>query len=324
MIETSLLAAAAGVCAAFLLQAVAGGPLPLGLLTLLAPLPIMMAGLAAGWRSALIAASGVAMGLMLAAGPHTGLAFFLMLALPSALIAHLMLLGRAAGTSPPGAPSIEWYPAGRLVIWAGLFAGCITLITLIQLGGDVETLRAALRAPIETGLNRELITSTSGQVLSAADFDAVIEDMVTAFPWAVAMVSMGMLLGNLWLGARLLRWANRLPRPWPDLTRLSFPRGTPVLFVMGMIGSVMLDGLPALAAQGFTAAILLAYVLLGLAIVHHLTPRRWWRRMALWTLYLAFLFFLPFVAPLLAILGLFDGLVPLRGGTVHSPGSSVP
>ena len=86
---------------------------------------------------------------------------------------------------------------------------------------------------------------------------------------------------------------------------------TPLLLAVAT-GAAFLAGLPGLIAAGFAGPLFLAYVLLGLAVVHYMTRGRPWRPFALWGLY-ASLFIMNTIASLaIALLGLAEAIWPMR------------
>jgi hypothetical protein len=77
-------------------------------------------------------------------------------------------------------------------------------------------------------------------------------------------------------------------------------------------GAGLLPGLAGLIGAGFAGPLVLAYVLLGLAVVHYITRGRSWRPFALWALYAA-LFIMNTVASLaIALLGLTESIWSIR------------
>ena len=113
----------------------------------LAPLPIMIAGI--GWShwAALIAAVTGA----LALGCVFGIMFFLALprspsALPAWWLGYLAMLARPTATAAANdnAGALEWYPPGRLVVWAAVLATLVIVSAIPTLGTDAESFRATL------------------------------------------------------------------------------------------------------------------------------------------------------------------------------------
>src|SRR3954471_4086370 len=133
MITSLLIALAAGCASALMFASIISGALISLLLFYLAPLPLMVAAL--GWGPTGAAIGGIAAGTGLGAifGFPYMLAFVLTVALPAWWLGHLALLGRpvAGVSSGNGAsavePTLEWYPVGRVLVWAAGFAALTTL-----------------------------------------------------------------------------------------------------------------------------------------------------------------------------------------------------
>lgn len=311
-----LLAVCAGLLSAVIFAAAAAVPLlPRAVLFFLTPLPICLVGLGLGWRLSAIAGTAAILGILAAAGPRFALTFAATEAVPIAALTYLALLRRTVAGTPPGPAAIEWYPVGRLVFWAALVAGVLALLSLIVLGGDLDAVRKALRAALDSFVEAQLTPGAADggpAALAPEDMDKLAESALYLFPAFLAMSWMTGLLFTLWLAGRILLAAGRLTRPWPDLARIAYPRGTPLALAATIALPLFVTGYPALVASGFAGALFLAYVLLGLAIVHFVTRGQGWRPFALWALYLALVALSSFVAPLLAVLGLSETIIPLR------------
>ncbi len=321
MMTPLLQGAIAGLLSAVLFAAAGAADIPMAArlpLFLLTPLPIALAGLGLGWRMGAVAGAVAAAGVFAAAGPRLALLFSATDAVPIVALAYLALLNRPS----PSARAVEWYPVGRLVIWTSVFAGALALLTLLMLGSDAETVRQTMRSLLEAFLKTQFpegLAGADGQPLAAGDIDDLTAAMLGIFPAFMAMSSMSGLLLTLWLSGRILLAAGRLERPWPDLAALRYPRGTSLALVPLMMAALALDGYPALAAAGFAGALFFAWVLAGLAILHYVTRGQAWRPFALWALYAALLVMGWFLAPLAAMLGLVDAIVPLRRPPPSAP-----
>ena len=140
-------------------------------------------------------------------------------------------------------------------------------------------------------------------------------------PAASAMTWLGGFLLNLWLAGRITRTSGRLARPWPDLAAMHIS----ALDVAGACGAFALTfttGYPALLGSGFAGAFFLAYVLMGLAIVHFITRGRPSRPFVLWGVYLSLLILNTWAALIIALLALMEPFLPLRRASV--PGAPGP
>jgi hypothetical protein len=241
--------------------------------------------------------------------------FFAFLAgagLPAWWLTYLTMLARPVPASGNGAaPTLEWYPAGRTVIAAALIAGCFATLTLFLLGGDIDTLRSALRGMLQTFVDNELPKMPDAPKLGPADIDEATGIALALLPAASAISTMGSLLFNLWLAGRITMASGRLQRPWPDLPAMVYPPTAPLMLAAATAAG-FLAGLPGMIAAGFAGPLLFSYVLLGLAVVHYTTRGRPWRPFALWGLY-ASLFIMNTIASLaIALLGLAEAIWPMR------------
>jgi hypothetical protein len=240
------------------------------LLFYLAPLPLMVAAL--GWG-----ATGAAIG-GLVAGAGLGLlfgfsyfgAFLVTIALPASWLGYLALLGRPVDLPPssgngaaPPAPVTEWYPVGRILAWTAGFAALTTMAALFTLGTDAATITAALR----TGLLR-VMGARDG--VAGADAERLVDALVTVAPGAAAVVAMMTLTLNLFLAAKITATSGRLQRPWPDLKSTALPPMVLAALSLGL-GLGFAGGLLTMIGQSITASLVMAYALMGFAVLHTLT-----------------------------------------------------
>lgn len=316
-----------GLVAAVVFASATTGPLLVRfLLMFITPLPIALAGLGWGWRSAVIAGAAGAGLILVFASPVVAVAFALSQAVPMAILTYLALLSRplaegGAATEKAGdTPALEWYPPGRLVIWAAVMAALISVAMLMMIGGDVETLRKSLADFMRTAFEGGLPGGgADGQArLSDAEIAALSEVALGMLPAAFTTSWMGSLLFNLWLAGRVTLASGQLGRPWPDLAATTYPPGTPLAFGV-MLLATMLAGYAGLAASAFAGGLFVAYVLLGLAVIHYATRRQPWRLFALWALYGFLLVVNLWAAIVIAMLGLAEGVLQIRARVPAPP-----
>src|ERR1700681_2005928 len=270
MIVIVLIAMAAGCASALMFASIISGALISLLLFYLAPLPLMMAALGWGPLSATIGGIAAAMGLGAIFGLPYCIAFAVTVALPAWWLGHLALLGRpvtngvsSGNGASPVAPDLEWYPVGRILIWITGFAALTTMAALLTLGTDAATITGALRR----GLLRIIGPRDPA---SAGETEQWIDALVTIAPAAAAIVAMMTLALNLWLAARITATSGRLHRPWPELKTAALPPMTLVALSLA-IAFCFTGGLVAMIAEIVTAALLMAYALIGFAVLHTLT-----------------------------------------------------
>src|SRR5437868_6448363 len=149
MMTTILIALAAGAASALMFASIVSGALISLVLFYLAPLPLMVTALGWGPLGATIGGIVAAAGLGAMFGLPYCIAFALTVALPAWWLGHLALLGRPlpAPAGPngaaPAAAVMEWYPIGRILLWASGFAALTTVAALLTLGGDAATITGA-------------------------------------------------------------------------------------------------------------------------------------------------------------------------------------
>jgi hypothetical protein len=325
MRTTYLAGAGLGLVAAVVFASATTGPMfARFLLMFITPLPIALAGLGWGWRSAVLAGA-VGSALILAFGsPAVAAAFAITQAAPMVLLTYLALLSRPLAESgvadADDETAVEWYPVGRIVIWSAVLAGLMAVAMLMIIGGDLETLRKSLGEFIKATLESGLPQADGQTKFSEAEIASISEIALSVLPAASAMSWMGSLLFNLWLAGRVTLASGQLGRPWPDLAALTYPAGTPLAFGV-MLLATMLAGYPGLAASAFTGGLFVAYLLLGLAILHFTTRGQPWRPIALWLLYGSLFIVNIWIGIVIAMLGLAETVLQLRARSASRPPS---
>lgn len=309
MAQFILIGISAGAAAALLFASLASGAAPAILLAQLAPLPILIAGL--GWShwAALFAAVFAALGL---AAYFSGFFFFVFLlsvGLPAWWLSYLTLLARP---SADGSGAVEWYPPGRLALWATVLGGAVTAIGVIKLGSADIGFEAMLKAGFERFLRLQ-VGARDGEPLKLpgiSDPDRFLQLLVLVIPPAAAATASITNVVNLWLAGRVVNMSGRLHRPWPDLAELRCPALIAIVFVAALAGSALTD-LPGALCRILAASLLIAYVLVGFAVLHALTRHLQSRFIVLASAYAAVLVF-QWPTLIVVLLGLTDPVLDLR------------
>ena len=304
-----IIGAGSGLVSAALFASAATATALAGVLFYLAPLPICLAGLGWGTMAALVSALAGTLVIALSLGPPTAAIFALSIALPMALLTYLVLLSRSDGKPPNGgATALEWYPPGRLVAWAALIAGFLAGILVLILGYDQDSYRESIRQMLEHSALKEL--DKDGTLFTEENIANLSTLIARALSAAFAIVWITIALFNLWLAGRIVAASGRALRPWPDLHALELPNFLVLLFA-GALALSFIPGLPGLLATGLAGALLFAYVLQGLAVIHVYSKGMTARGLLLTTVYLGILL-LGWVAILVAILGLAEPMLGIR------------
>ena len=317
MVQIVLIGLGAGVASALLFASIASGSPISILLFYVAPLPILLAGI--GWNhlAALVAALAAAGGL----GTLFGFWFFIAhlagVGIPAYLLAYVAMLARHA---PDG--TLEWYPAGKLVLWTAGIAAVSTALTIPVFGSDLDSYRATVKEIFERVMRLQLGTP-AGEPLklpNGSDAGTTLDLLAIVMPPMAAAISMLTSLFNLWLAGRIARVSGKLARDWPDLSTINFPAMTPV-FLLAAIALSFLASIVGVAAGMLAACLLLAYAVLGFAVMHHLTRALSARGVILGGVWLVVLV-LGWPAIIVALIGLADGLLDLR--KTNKPNSNLP
>jgi hypothetical protein len=313
--QTNLLVGlGAGLVSAVLFASASTGTI-LGLFVLffLSPLPVAIAGLGWGWRAAAIAAVAGALVIGII-GNTRGVVFHAAaIGLPTVILSHYCLLNREVRPDT-GAAVVEWYPLGRILALAGLIAGALAALGLVTTAPDM----AALKTLLSTALER-MITLPAEVKRPAGMPDKLTPEQLASltglmtgiFTVSLATMWLAVATFNLWLAAHVVARSGRLVRPWPDLSQVRLPGWVPIALAATLAGTYAAD-FPGLIAAGFAGALLFAYVIVGLAIVHNLTRGSSVRPMILSVVYAALVLLGMIAAPLLALLALAEPLSPLR------------
>jgi hypothetical protein len=332
MVQIIFIGLAAGIAAALLLASFASGSLLSIVLFYLAPLPVMIAAL--GWShiAGLLAALVAATALAAAFGGLFFVAFLIAVGLPAWWLSYLTLLARPAGGAAVGGPAaIEWYPVGRLVIWGALLGTVVVASAVLSFGFDAAGFRIWLRRAFEIILRGREATATGAplELPGISDPNQFLDLLVVAIPPTAASVSTLTSLGNLWLAARIVKVSGRLKRPWPELAAMAFPRGAAALLAVAVVGMIVtqfvgdVSGMIGLIAGVLCASLLMAYTILGLAVLHAITRGIRGRGLLLAGTY-ASVAVLGWPALLMTAVGLADVALDLRGRIARKRGPPSP
>ncbi|HEX5932228.1 MAG TPA: DUF2232 domain-containing protein [Methyloceanibacter sp.] len=304
-----VIGAGSGLVAAALFASAATATALAGVLFYLAPLPLCLAGLGWGSTAALLAALTGTIVVALSFGPAMAAVFAASIAAPIALLTYLALLSRPA-PAPEGQSSgaLDWYPPGRLVGWAALIAGLLAALLVLFLGSDQDSYRESIREILSHSALKDL--DRDGTLFTEENIAKLSGLIARALPAAFAVVWLTITLFNLWIAGIIVEASGHALRPWPDLNALEIPNAFLLIFAAALAAS-FLPGLPGLLATGLAGALLFAYTLQGLAVIHVYSRGMPLRGLLLATVYLAILL-LGWVAIVVAIIGLAEPTLGLR------------
>jgi hypothetical protein len=322
MMQFGLIGIGAGAAAALLFASVTSGAWLSIPLFYLAPLPIMIAGL--GWShwAALLAALTGALALAVAFGPVFFFSFLAGAGLPAWWLGYLAMLARPLGNG--GAAALEWYPPGRLVVWAAVLGGLVVVVAIPNFGFDAESFRAGLRQALTHILRVDTEVPTNAPLTTpgVSNTSRLVDFLVAAIPPAAAVLATITNVLNLWLAARIVTFSGLLKRPWPPLAAMTFPRtlaaALAIAVALSFVGSLI-----GIVAGVVSASLLMAYGVLGFAVLHAITRGMASRIFLLGGVYAAVLV-LGWPVLALCLLGLIDAAIDLRTRIAPTRGPPAP
>lgn len=240
------------------------------LLFYLTPLPLLMAGLSHGWPAGMLSGAVGALALSSFWGVKTGLFFLAASAAAPVILSWLALTSRPAqGPGNEGEAfdqGRQWYPEGRLVLWAAVMAGALLTLAILSLGPDAESFRATLSQAatrVSQSLGAGMPAEQQAELAQWVDFMMQLAPAASAAAWVAGMTL------NLIIASRLLRRLGMSIRPWAPFASLAFPRRAG-LALAGACALSFMPGTTGLIGMVFAAPMLTAFAILGLAVVHHL------------------------------------------------------
>jgi len=308
-VRLAALAVVGGFASALLMLAIASGASLSLVLFLFSPLPIMLVGI--GWdhrAAALAGAVGtVVLGVVLGWAGARG--YLASIAVPGWLLSFIAM--RRWGRNEPDAAT-GWCRPGTLVLWTAGLGALLVFVSVPAFGLSLSAYRAGMSHAFEVFLRREtdaaanapVILPSGGDATHMAALFALILPPLGAASWMVVT------LVNLWLAARIARAAGHLARPWPPVPTLTLPRATLIVFAAA-IGLGFAPGFTGLFGQVVGATLFVAFVLVGLAVVHAGTHGFKGRFFVLLGVYLM-LAIQMWTALILAVLGVADQIIGLR------------
>jgi hypothetical protein len=231
--------------------------------------------------------------------------YFLALGGPSALSAYLAYLNRS---DPAGTGAIQWYPPGRLLAAMSVYGGALPILVLPLFGGSYEVLREPMGDYFRR-FSARTASDLNMPPLSEAQIDSLTEFLLSVLPAALSAYWLMIFAINLYLAGRIARASDRLGRDWPDLASLAYPTAFPLLAVAAFAASFA-PGVLGVVGTSFSGALLVAYVIAGLALMHFIARGRapW----LLWLVYGALLLLGPYAALALTLAGLLEPVINLK------------
>lgn len=283
----------------------------------LSPLPVAIAGLSWGWAAGAIAAIVGAATVAVAGGMRSSIVYAVALGAPAAVFSYFAMLNRGADPNDPQG-QVEWYPIGRIVAWATLWAALTATAALLSIGTDFSAIKSALQGILDKTLFADGL-GPGGSKVTPEQKSAFATLMTSLMPWAFATTWFTVAILNLWAAGHVTLRSGRLTRPWPDLSDLSLPPGMSLAFGASVIGMMMPD-IGGLIAACFASALVFAFMLVGLGILHRVTRGYTLRPLLLAMVYSSLMLLPPFSNLIVAMIGLAE---PFLRGRLPPPDQPV-
>lgn len=248
---------AAGLLSALMFLSLVKGIALGAMLSYLAPLPLIMAGLALGWTAALVAGVAMMAAVAVAAGTIFVLPSAIVAALPALVASNRALLWRNATDG-----TVHWYPPGHVLAWLTATGLALLLIGMALVAGRPEGIQGFIAEVIGQTLDMvaaNLPEETRKQVVGmwAPLFPAMIIGS-----WLV-MASLNA-IGAQALVARL----GHARRPNPLYRELMLPDWLGIGLTVVVLMAVLAGGDVGYIATNMVVVLLIPFVCLGLAGIH--------------------------------------------------------
>jgi hypothetical protein len=282
---------AAGLLSALLFLSLAEGFTAGVLLSYIAPLPLMMAGLGYGVAAAVAASLLGAAAVAAVAGGVSSLPFAVAVVLPGLVVVRQALLSRVTADG-----SVEWYPPGLILGW------------LAGVGAVLIVVGAALVPEHPDGVQgwvAEIIGRTLDVLapsLPAEQRRVSAEWWTPLFPAMVAGSWLLMAAVNAVSAQALLTRLGRNRRPDPAYGQLKLPGWLGAGLLAAGVAGALAGGDLGFLARNVAALMLVPFAFLGLTDIHHWVAGRPNARMLLAVFY--GVLFLAFGWAMLAVAGL--------------------
>lgn len=297
-----LIAVAAGAASALLAAGVAAGAVMAVPLFYLAPLPVMIAGMAFTPLAAGIAVAVAALSLMASISGAFALTYLAGLGAPAFILSYAALLAQADPAAPGG---MRWFPVAGLMLLAVALAGIGVGLGLFAVSGSYEAYLELV------GENFAALVASQNAPAPQGDVAAMGQLVARMMPPIAGGMSFIAFIADLYLAGRAALISGRLNRPWPDLTALRLrPAWAGVALALLIVGGQM-ESLIGLVALAFATALVIAYALAGFALVHARTRGQSARAVRLAGLWIATVMLgWPLIG--MAVVGIADSFLDLR------------
>jgi Predicted membrane protein (DUF2232) len=284
-----VIALLAGLASALIFAAAGIPTLTAAAVFLLAPAPLMIAGLGWGLVVTLLGGAAGAVVLSLMIGWAFAVPYLLSTAVPAAIVCRLALQQRPAAPVDGGegevrSGDVEWYPEGRVLIAIALMAAALASGLVIMAGPDAASFRASTDQLLDRVLAIQEIAPTSAE--QKQRLESVRALFASILPAAAAMGWTLSTFANFRLAETIAARLRITARPLPRFGTLAFPRIAAVGLMVASASALLPDSF-GLIGGAFAGGLSAAFAVLGLAVLHGLLEGHPFRAMLLVALYVA-------------------------------------
>ena len=294
----------AGLASALLFLSVTTGNPAAVMLFYAAPLPLFIAGFGWGLFPTLVAAAIATVTTAVVAHFIFAGIYIVSCAVPCVWLVRMALLSRPLDESDPQGPR-EWYPAGRLALWAAAFGAGVAIASIVIFGGTAESYAVTINTAFRT-----MLGGSGAPLPSGANLDVLIGIMTTYLaPVSAALWTLFALL-NMWLAIRIAAMSGHAIRPSIGLRDMRFAQQASAAFAAALAGAYI-GGTVGLYAKAVLGALVAVFAVLGIAVIYSVT-----RGMAAQPFIVAGVILsamlIPFVVLIIALIGIGDTIFDFR------------
>ena len=257
MIRQLGLGLAAGLLSALLFLSLVKGVTLGFVLSYVAPLPLMMAGLGFGMGASAVAGAAGVVVVALGFGDMSALSFLVAAALPALVVTNRALLWR----QPQDGPT-EWYPPGLILAWLTATILALMIIGAVLVAGHPEGVKGWVAGTIGRALELLATELPQDQRPKVAGWWAAF------FPAMVSASWLAMIVANATGAQALLVRLGRNRRPSPAYRQLTLPDWLAVVLVGAALVSQIFGGDVGYVGGNVALVALIPFMFLGLAAIH--------------------------------------------------------
>lgn len=262
-------------------------------------LPIFIAGLSWGNRSAITAIVTALILATLAVSPKFALTIAIFTLLPAGWLSHLANLARPASEMGGPEDMLAWYPLSSILLHLCLIVSGAVILLGWMMGYGPELVSTVVDAVLKNA------TAPEGMAMPTGEAAEQLKGMfITMLPMMQGGLWVLLLFAAYYFATRIARASGKSLRPREDMrASLRMHRNSTFIFLVAITASFF-GGTIAIIAAVICGTFGAGFLLAGYASLHHRLKDKSWRLPVLIICYLAGLFVFPLF--LIVIFGMWD------------------